>query len=521
MTGSKHAMAFIAVARPFSSVSTFTSMSAAVPSCRQIRHSSFVPRTPTYQRSIHTFQLHPFPATKVRRSTTPVASTASPSNRSPVLIYFSHIMSQLFSLILLVVLQSIAASLLAAMNITFPAPLGAMLMVLAIISLLRFLKQSVTVDRAIRALFSPAVVLLSRWLPVFFVPNLVMLPLAPALPAADVTILVAFIPIAFGATLFATATLCCFLRRYLRSSLDKSLKTGTADALKVIPPHVPSNQLLAILTATLTMALYLSVRSVAATGTAARVYALSATLLTFCIGQRLPRQVKMILHPLIVCTGGTIGAIAILASLTGTSLSVALSAYYVRSANVWGGAGNMLSSLLGPAVITFAFTVDEHRRLAIARRVEVFGAGLFTAVTSLCGTALLGRMLGLAPSSRLLLLPRTVTAPLAIPIASLIGADVRLAASVVALTGLIGANVGRVLLTILKVKDPVVRGLALGASAHGLGTAAMAEERDALPFAALAMTLVGVLSTILVAISPFRKLLLRLAIGSVAPSVLL
>lgn len=175
----------------------------------------------------------------------------------------------------------------------------------------------------------------------------------------------------------------------------------------------------------------------------------------------------------------------------------------------------MLAALLGPAVITFAFTMDKQRRLARARVVEVAGTSLFATLAALFGTALAGRLLRLSGTSRLLVLPRTITAPLAVAIAEMIGADVGLAASVVALTGLLGANVAAMILSGVGVKDPVVRGLSVGASAHGLGTAALSDEGAAFPFSALAMTLVGVFSTVLVAYGPFRGLLLRVAMGSV------
>lgn len=166
-------------------------------------------------------------------------------------------------------------------------------------------------------------------------------------------------------------------------------------------------------------------------------------------------------------------------------------------------------------MITFAFTMDAQRKLARARAVEVVGASLSATLLSLFGTALTARALRMSPASRLLVLPRMITAPLAVAIAELLGANVGLAASVVALTGLLGANIGAGVLTVARVRDPVVRGLSVGAAAHGLGTAAMSDEGSAFPFAAIAMTLVGVFSTVLVAYSPFRALLIRVALGKV------
>lgn len=421
---------------------------------------------------------------------------------------------QVASLSLIFGLQYLVTKLLAAFQISFPVPLAAMLLVLLVVTTFRLLRLSNLVDRIIATCFTPAVSFLSRWLAVFFVPNLVMLPLAPSLPSSDLSKFLFFIPLAFTATLMSTVGFCCALQWFIAPG--KGTVSIVAVESEASKPASPSNTIIATLSAIVVTTLLLCIRTPSVNNSVARLYALAATLLTFCVGQRFAPRVKAVLHPLIVCTIGTIGAMSLLGYATGATFATSLSAYYMKSTSPLSGAGNFLTALLGPAVITFAFTMDRHRRLALARNAEVVGASFFAALTSLLGTAAIARAVKMTPASRLLLLPRTITAPMAVPIAGMLGADVRVAASVVALTGLIGANVGRAILTKAGVKDPVVRGLAVGAAAHGLGTAAMNDEAEALPFAALAMTLVGVFSTIFIAYTPFRLFLLRVALGRLA-----
>jgi putative effector of murein hydrolase len=166
--------------------------------------------------------------------------------------------------------------------------------------------------------------------------------------------------------------------------------------------------------------------------------------------------------------------------------------------------------------VSFAFQIDRQRALLRARFGEIAGTSLAAAGFGLFGSAAAARALGASRAVRLMVLPRMVTAPLAVPIADMLGADVAMAATVVALTGLLGANVARACLTVMGVKDPVVRGLAAGTAAHGLGTAAMADEPAAFPFAALGMALVGIFSTMLVASPAVKGLLLRVALGKLA-----
>jgi putative effector of murein hydrolase len=133
----------------------------------------------------------------------------------------------------------------------------------------------------------------------------------------------------------------------------------------------------------------------------------------------------------------------------------------------------------------------------------------------LFGTALLVRLVNLASSTiTLSLLPRNITSPLAMAIATLLGgADVSLAVSMVVVSGLLGANFGASILDKVGIQDPVARGLGIGAAAHGLGTAAFANEPDAFPFSAIAMALTASLSTVLVSVPLIRRTLIKVALG--------
>lgn len=229
----------------------------------------------------------------------------------------------------------------------------------------------------------------------------------------------------------------------------------------------------------------------------------------------MPKRVRAVLHPLVSCTVGTIAGTALLAKLSAIPFADVLSVYYMRGAaqlSSW-GAGNYLAALLGPAVITFAFQMDARRILVLQRFVEIVGTSVVATLGGLFGTAAVARALKMSPAARLMVVPRMITAPLALAIVEMIGAEAGVAMSVVAVTGLLGANVAAVTLSAMRIRDPVVRGLSTGAAAHGLGTAAMSDEPPAFPFAALAMTLVGIFSTVLVALPPVRALLLRVALG--------
>jgi hypothetical protein len=74
-------------------------------------------------------------------------------------------------------LEQAVKLLLAKRQISFPAPLASCLLLLGFLLLLEPLNA--TLADAICGYLTPGAALLAKWLPVFFVPGLAMLPLAP------------------------------------------------------------------------------------------------------------------------------------------------------------------------------------------------------------------------------------------------------------------------------------------------------------------------------------------------------
>jgi putative effector of murein hydrolase len=178
------------------------------------------------------------------------------------------------------------------------------------------------------------------------------------------------------------------------------------------------------------------------------------------------------------------------------------------------GAGDVLLFLLGPAVVSLAISMYERRLLMRQNLAEVGTALAVSTTGGLFGTALIVKWLNIAsPYLRLSLLSRNITSPLAMAIAAILGADVSLAVSMVVVTGLIGANFGANILDACSIRDPVARGLSVGAAAHGLGTAALSNEQDAFPFAAISMALTATAATVAVSIPVVKKCLIQLALG--------
>jgi predicted murein hydrolase (TIGR00659 family) len=155
--------------------------------------------------------------------------------------------------------------------------------------------------------------------------------------------------------------------------------------------------------------------------------------------------------------------------------------------------------LLGPAVVALAVPLRENfatvRRSLLPMLVALF-AGSLTAVVSVVAVAW---ALGADPATIKSLMPKSVTAPIAMGISQEIGGVPSLTAVLVILTGIIGAMFGGPLIDVLGIKLPAARGFSLGTAAHGIGTArAFQENPIAGTFAGIAMGLNGFLTAILV-----------------------
>jgi putative effector of murein hydrolase len=243
---------------------------------------------------------------------------------------------------------------------------------------------------------------------------------------------------------------------------------------------------------------------------------LFTTLATFTFGARLPKSFTQKIHPLITCTTLTWAVMAMFAKVTGQTFASMLLSYRVGNmCPVHLGAGDVLLFMLGPAVVALACQMYNRKKLMKENLWEVGTAVGVSSVGGLFGTAAMVRLLRLSsPVLRLCCLSRNITSPLAMAIAGILGADVSLAVSMVVVTGLLGANFGASILDRAGIKDAVARGMGIGAAAHGLGTAAFAEEKDAFPFAAISMALTASACTTLVSIPIVKKLVLSLALGT-------
>mmetsp|Transcript_9690 Transcript_9690/g.34373 ORF Transcript_9690/g.34373 Transcript_9690/m.34373 type:complete len:509 (-) Transcript_9690:91-1617(-) len=426
-----------------------------------------------------------------------------------------------------------------ACGIAFPAPLVGMAAVLA--TLLVSGKYAPKTGVRVQKSMAPALAWIQKWMPLFYVPSLVALPLAAKDVPSDQAARLALL-IVGGAVVSLTSTAALLtaiakktppkgginddaIGAAARSSQSNAAAKGVAETPFTLSVFMEKLGELGKVWLGITLASFGAATVFAKLGQAqaghwaTQVCLLGSLVTSYLAGKATPPNVQSIMHPIAACALGADIVAYALAAATDQTFDAVLFSFLSRGKNSLGvGAGDLLMGFLGSVVWSFGFRVYAQRDLIRENARLVFGTIGISPLISLFGTVTFGRLLGLRPDLVLAAAPRSVTVALALPIAQRLGAEALapVTAACVVVTGLIGANFAQAILTKMGVRPDPIRGLATASSAHGLGTAALAAtEPEAMPFCALAYALIAVASTGYVFIPFVRDALIAIA-GNIA-----
>jgi len=214
------------------------------------------------------------------------------------------------------------------------------------------------------------------------------------------------------------------------------------------------------------------------------LFGVGLTLLVFFLAQRLYQKSGSILfNPVAVA----IAAIIALLQVSGISYQD-----YSRG-------GDLLLFLLGPSVVALGLPLYQRRREILARKLPILAGVTVGALTSIVTASGLAWLLGGSREVIWSFAPKSVTTPIAIGIAEKVGGLPPLTAAIVVITGCVGAICGPEFCRLIGLRHQAAIGLAVGTSAHGIGTARMLEvDRLGGAVAGLAIGLNGLITAFLV-----------------------
>lgn len=159
----------------------------------------------------------------------------------------------------------------------------------------------------------------------------------------------------------------------------------------------------------------------------------------------------------------------------------------------------LIAFLLGPATVALAIPLHRNAHRLRGLVLPMLAALVAGAVTSILTGYWLVRALAGGEELALTMAPKAATTPVTIPLADQLGGIPALAAVLAIAAGILGAIAGPALLNLLRVRDQRIRGLAVGAVSHGIGSARMLHEDESEgAFSGLAMGLTALIIAILI-----------------------
>lgn len=215
------------------------------------------------------------------------------------------------------------------------------------------------------------------------------------------------------------------------------------------------------------------------------------TLVCYQIGLAVKRRVNFPLaNPLLV------GAVLIIGVLVSLDIE-----YETYQASV-----RPISFLLTPATVCLA--IPLYRQLSLLKKypVAILGGVLSGVLTAMVSIYFLSLAFGLTHVEYVSILPKSITTAIGMGVSEKMGGVVALTVISISISGISGTILADIWLKLLRIREPIAKGLALGTAAHALG-ASKAMELGEIEGAmsSLSIVVTGILSVI--AVSFFAPLI--------------
>ncbi len=130
-----------------------------------------------------------------------------------------------------------------------------------------------------------------------------------------------------------------------------------------------------------------------------------------------------------------------------------------------------ISWFLTPATVCLAIPLYEQLTL-LKKNLAAVAAGIVSGVlTSLVTVLLLALLFGLNQQEFVTFLPKSITTAIGMSVSEELGGYVNITVLVIVVTGVLGNILAEPVLKLFRIQEPIAKGLALGSSAHAIGTA--------------------------------------------------
>lgn len=130
-----------------------------------------------------------------------------------------------------------------------------------------------------------------------------------------------------------------------------------------------------------------------------------------------------------------------------------------------------LSYFLTPATVCLAIPLYRQINLLKQYRMAIAGGICSGVLASLCSVLILCKLFSFSHEQYVTLLPKSITTAIGMGVADKLGGIVTIAVISIILTGILGNILAEIVFRLFRIEEPIAKGLALGTSAHAIGTA--------------------------------------------------
>lgn len=129
-----------------------------------------------------------------------------------------------------------------------------------------------------------------------------------------------------------------------------------------------------------------------------------------------------------------------------------------------------INNLLTPVTVCLAVPLYEKLQLLKKNKVAVLAGIISGIITSCVCILLLALIFGLSNTEYVTLLPKSITTAIGVGLSEKLGGIPSITAPLIVITGVMGGILAPIVFRILKISEPIAKGIALGTSAHAIGT---------------------------------------------------
>ena len=210
------------------------------------------------------------------------------------------------------------------------------------------------------------------------------------------------------------------------------------------------------------------------------------TVIAYALAAACQKKLRMVIfNPILV------SALVIIAILTALDIPYSV---YQESCQV-------ISYLLTPATICLAVSFYEQLEKLKKHLLPIVVGVLAGVVCSIGSIYMLSKLFALSDTMLMSLLPKSVTTAIGLPLSEEIGGIAAITTAAISITGISGNILMPTLCKWFRLENPIAQGVAIGSSAHVIGTARAFEMSElAGAVGSLSLTIAGISTSFVLSI---------------------